>query len=164
MTIAWQCIRFVVFDFDGVFTDNRVVVNERGEEAVICYRGDGLGLARLKKIGVDAMILSTETNPVVGKRAEKLKLYCLQSCEDKLATLRAEAARRGLALDQVAFLGNDINDLDCLRSVGFPMVVNDAESEVIDSAKYVTRRRGGYGAVREVCDLLYRYSAKESQQ
>jgi YrbI family 3-deoxy-D-manno-octulosonate 8-phosphate phosphatase len=147
-------IRLVVFDFDGVFTDNMVYVLEDGTEAVRCFRGDGLGLQKLRDLEIQTIIISTESNPVVSARARKLKVRCLQNCEDKRAVLEGVVQERGISLSDVAFVGNDINDLDCLTCVGLPIVVQDAHHEVIHLALYQTEARGGYGAVREVCDLL----------
>lgn len=149
-------IRLVAFDFDGVFTDNMVYVLEDGSEAVRCFRGDGIGLRKLEKAGIEALIISTETNPVVAARSHKLGIRCLQGCGDKRSALEAVLRERGLSWAQVAFVGNDVNDLPCLASVGLPIVVHDAHPEVIPHARYRTQARGGHGAVREVCDLFER--------
>jgi YrbI family 3-deoxy-D-manno-octulosonate 8-phosphate phosphatase len=147
-------IRLVAFDFDGVFTDNMVYVFENGTEAVRCTRGDGIGLQKLRQIGIDTVIISTEANPVVSARARKLKIDCVQNCEDKRGVLEERIAKMGISLNQVAFVGNDINDLTCLTCVGLPIVVKDAHPEVIPVARYQTQNPGGHGAVREVCDLI----------
>jgi len=147
-------VRLVVFDFDGVFTDNTVYVAQDGTEAVRCWRGDGLGLAELKRIGIDTVIVSTETNTVVTARSRKLALRCVQGCDDKLSTVRTLAAEFGLSLRDVAFVGNDINDLTCLQAVGVPIIVRDAHPDVVDAAMYRTSAPGGRGAVREVCDAI----------
>lgn len=148
-------VRLVVFDFDGVFTDNRVLVDQDGREAVFCSRADGIGLQALSRIGVGALILSTETNPVVSARAAKLRIECVQGLGGtKWAALEEMLAQRGLASGDVAYVGNDINDLDCLRHVGVSICVADAYPDVMETANYVTARPGGQGAVREVCDLL----------
>ena len=149
-----QSLRLVVFDFDGVFTDNTVYVMEDGSEMVRCWRSDGLGLARLKLAGVESIIISTETNPVVGARSRKLAMRCLQGCEDKRAALDALAAELGIALEDVAYVGNDINDAACLEAVGLPIVVGESHPDVLPLAKYRTATLGGRGAVREVCDLI----------
>jgi len=148
-------IRLVAFDFDGVFTDNMVYVHEDGGEAVRCYRGDGIGLRKLERLGIKAVIISTELNPVVSLRSRKLGIRCIQGCEDKLAALRTIAEQElGLLLEQVAFVGNDVNDSACLKAVGLPIVVQDAHPDVISYARYQTQERGGYGAVREICDMF----------
>ena len=148
-------VRLVVFDFDGVFTDNRVWTNEHGEESVACSRSDGLGLRRLDEVGVAALIVSTETNPVVSARARKLGLDCVQGVDDKLAVVWAEAALRGLTLEQVAYVGNDVNDAACLEAVGVPVVPADAWPEVVSLARLVLERPGGHGCVRELCDAIW---------
>jgi YrbI family 3-deoxy-D-manno-octulosonate 8-phosphate phosphatase len=147
-------VKLVVFDFDGVFTDNTVYVSQDGAESVRCWRGDGLGLAKLEQSGIASAIVSTETNPVVAARARKLAMRCVQGCDDKLTAVRTLAADLGVALDEVAFVGNDINDLACLEAVGVPIVVQDAHADVRHVALYRTDARGGCGAVREVCDAI----------
>ena len=147
-------VRLVVFDFDGVFTDNTVYVSQDGIESVRCWRGDGIGLARLKQAGVETAIISTEINPVVAARSRKLSMRCVQGCDQKLTALQALAGELGVTLDQVAFVGNDINDVTCLRVVGLPIVVRDAHPDAMACAQYCTAMPGGGGAVREVCDLI----------
>jgi 3-deoxy-D-manno-octulosonate 8-phosphate phosphatase (KDO 8-P phosphatase) len=144
----------VAFDFDGVFTDNGVYVFEDGREAVRCWRGDGIGLRKLERLGIQTIIISTETNLVVSARARKLKIRCIQGCEDKQATLAELLQEMGLTLAQTAFMGNDVNDLACLNGVGLPIVVQDAHPDVLGCAAYRTQTPGGYGAVREICDLF----------
>ncbi len=152
--IAIRQVRLVAFDFDGVFTDNSVYVLQDGTEAVRCSRGDGIGLQKLRALGVDTMIVSTEANPVVSARARKLGIECVQDVRDKGGAIEGIARARGLGLDQIAFVGNDVNDLPCLTRVGLPVVVRDAHADVVPHALYRTRRRGGHGAVREICDLF----------
>lgn len=150
-----QRVRLAVFDFDGVFTDNRVWVNERGEEALAFSRSDGLGLRRLDEVGVEYLILSMERSPIVGARAEKLRAECVQGADDKLALLRERVERRGVALEETAYVGNDVNDADCLRTVGLPVVPADAWPEVKPLARWVLSRPGGAGCVREFCDGVW---------
>ena len=149
-------IRLVAFDFDGVFTNNMVYVFEDGREAVRCFRSDGIGLHKLKKLGIETVIISTEANPVVSARAHKLKIHCIQACQDKRAALEDIAHDQGIGLGEVAFVGNDINDLPCLECVALPIVVQDAHQDVVSTARYQTKNPGGHGAVREVCDLFER--------
>ncbi len=155
-------IRLVAFDFDGVFTDNMVYVLENGTEAVRCFRSDGLGLQKLEKLGIETVIISTEANPVVSARAHKLKIRCVQDCRDKRAALESIAKESGISLAEVAFVGNDINDLPCLTCVALPIVVQDAHQDVVPTALYQTKNPGGHGAVREVCDLFERVLAKKN--
>ncbi|MBU1694421.1 MAG: HAD hydrolase family protein [Verrucomicrobia bacterium] len=150
----WSAIKLLALDFDGVMTDNRVLVDQEGREAVLCHRGDGLGIGMLKKAGIEVVVISMEPNPVVSARCRKLKIDCIQKCEEKLRALQQIAAARGLKPRDMAFVGNDVNDLECLRWVGLPIAVADAEPEVRKAAVYVTRRPGGYGAVREVAEKI----------
>jgi 3-deoxy-D-manno-octulosonate 8-phosphate phosphatase (KDO 8-P phosphatase) len=148
-------IKLAVFDFDGVFTDNRVWVNERGEEMLAFTRSDGLGLRRLDDVGVKYLILSMEQNPIVGARAQKLRADCVQGVEDKLSVVRERAERFGVSLEDTAYVGNDINDADCLRAAGVPVVPADAWPEVKPLARWVLSRPGGAGCVREFCDGVW---------
>lgn len=148
-------VRMLVLDFDGVMTDNRVLVFADGTEAVMCNRSDGLGLERLKASGLPLAVISKEQHPVVAARCRKLDIPCHQGIEDKLATLRQVVEQQpGLLLSDVAFMGNDINDLQCLRAAGVAIATADAYPEVLRVADIVTSAPGGFGAVREVCDLV----------
>ncbi|MDT5269271.1 MAG: hypothetical protein QOH49_1457 [Acidobacteriota bacterium] len=147
-------LRLVVFDFDGVMTDNGVQVDDRGGETVRCDRGDGWGVARLRDAGVSMLVLSTEEHPVVAARCAKLKLPCVQGCGDKAAALAALLAEKGIDPSEVAYVGNDVNDLGCLRLVGMPVAVGDSHPEVLAASRLVLTKAGGRGAVREFCDLL----------
>ena len=149
-----RSVRLVVFDFDGVFTDNMVYVLQDGSEAVRCTRADGLGLRKLDRLGIETLVLSTEVNPVVSARCRKLQVACMQGCADKGAALVELLRERQLAPAQVAYVGNDINDLGCLQAVGLPIVVRDGHPDVQPLARYRTQTPGGHGAVREVCDLF----------
>lgn len=147
-------VRLIAFDFDGVFTDNTVYVSQDGVESVRCWRSDGLGLARLRSVGVQAFIISTESNPVVTARAQKLKLPCKQGVDDKAAAILAYCKEMHVAPQQTMFVGNDINDLPALQSVGLPVAVADAYPEIFPYVMFRTQKPGGLGAVREICDLV----------
>ena len=148
-------VRLIVFDFDGVFTDNTVYVSQDGVETVRCWRSDGLGLARLRNVGVQAFILSTEANPVVSARAQKLKLPCKQGVEDKAAGILSTCEELQIEPQHTMFVGNDINDIPAFRSIGIPVGVADAYPEIYPYILYRTQKPGGLGAVREICDLVY---------
>lgn len=147
-------LRLIVFDFDGVFTDNRVLVLQDGTEGVFCSRADGFGLEAARKAGINLMILSKEKNPVVSARSRKLNLPCIQGCDNKSEVLIREANKIGILLEHVAYMGNDINDIECLKIVGLPVCVADSHPDVISASLYITKARGGYGAVREFCDYI----------
>jgi len=154
-------VRLLAVDFDGVMTDNRVYISEDGREAVACNRGDGWGIARLRDAGVEVVIISTEVNPVVRARARKLAVDCVHGCDDKLSALRRIVDDRGLDASQVAYVGNDANDLSCLRWAGVPIAVADAEPVALEAARLVTTRPGGRGAIREVAEWILAARATE---
>jgi YrbI family 3-deoxy-D-manno-octulosonate 8-phosphate phosphatase len=153
-------VRLLVLDFDGVMTDDRVLVHEDGSEAVLCHRGDGLGVERLRRSGVEVVVLSKERNPVVAARCRKLGISCLQAVDAKLPRLQALAADRGLSPAAVVYVGNDVTDLECVAWAGVGVAVADAHPEVRAAATWVTRRQGGVGAVREVCDAIIETRAR----
>lgn len=147
-------ISLIVFDFDGVMTDNKVLVDQNGVESVRCSRSDSVGLNALGAAGFEMVVLSTETNAVVNARCEKLNLHCYQGCENKLALLQDILSEKGIDKREVVYIGNDINDLECMEYVGFSIAMKNAYDEVKRVADFVTSREGGAGAVREVADLL----------
>jgi YrbI family 3-deoxy-D-manno-octulosonate 8-phosphate phosphatase len=147
-------VGLVVFDFDGVMTDNTVLVDQDGREAVLAHRGDGWGLARLTEANVRIAVLSTEVNPVVAARCSKLGIPCVQGVADKAAALRSLIAEHGARATNVIYVGNDVNDLPAMNVAGFPVAVADAHPDTISAARLVLKRPGGRGAVRELCDLL----------
>lgn len=146
--------RLLVFDFDGVFTDNLVYVGSNGEEWVCCSRSDSLGLAMLRQNPVQLLVLSTETNAVVTKRCEKLRLECISGCADKWRALQEQMAQRGLGAEAVAYMGNDLNDLPCMEKVGVAVAPADSHPAILKMADLVTPQRGGRGAIRQVAEWI----------
>lgn len=144
----------LVLDFDGVLTDNAVYVDQEGREWVRCSRGDGMGITLVRRAGLPVVVLSTETNPVVQARCSKLGIECRQGLDDKEAAFRRLLIERGVASASTIYVGNDVNDLGCLRLAGCALVVADAHPAVLEVADYVLSKPGGQGAVREVCDAL----------
>ncbi|WP_217181158.1 acylneuraminate cytidylyltransferase [Streptomyces sp. AC495_CC817] len=144
----------VVTDFDGVHTDDTAIVGADGGEQVRVSREDGMGVALLRRAGVPMLILSTEVNPVVRARAEKLRVPVLHGIDDKEAALRAWAEEHGHDLADIAYLGNDVNDLPAMRIVGWPVAVANAHPRVIEEARVVLSRSGGHGAVRELVERV----------
>jgi len=151
----------VVTDFDGVHTDDTAHVDQNGIESVTVHRGDGLGVRLLREAGIPVLILSTERNPVVVARAAKLGADVLHGVDDKASALTVWAAEAGVALENVAYLGNDVNDVPALRVVGWPFVVRDAHPEAIGAARRVLSARGGSGAVRELADLILHHKLQQ---
>jgi N-acylneuraminate cytidylyltransferase len=154
-------IDMVVLDFDGVMTDNRVWVDADGRELVAAHRGDGLGIARLKELGIEIVVLSRETDPVVAARCNKLGLPFVQGLTNKVEVLQQMMVERGIDPANTLYLGNDVNDLPCFPVVAYAVAVADAHPEVIVRADLVLDRPGGHGAVRELCDLLIKRLKEE---
>ena len=154
-------IAAVVMDFDGVFTDNSVYVLEDGREAVRCNRGDGMGLTMLKEKGIQLFVLSKEANPVVRARCKKLGIEVQHNISDKLPALLQWAKSYRIALQDVIYIGNDINDLECMNAVGCSVAVGDAVPEVLNTASIVLKSNGGKGALRELAEM---FLARHGQQ
>jgi|WetSurMetagenome_2_1015567.scaffolds.fasta_scaffold29088_4 YrbI family 3-deoxy-D-manno-octulosonate 8-phosphate phosphatase len=149
-----ETVRLIVLDFDGVLTDNRVWVDQDGREMVAANRSDSLGINRLRQAGVETVVISTETNPVVAARCRKMGISWLQGENDKAAALEKLLKERGVKASEAVFLGNDVNDLPCFPLVGCAAAVADAIPEVARQADLVLTRPGGHAAVRELCDMV----------
>lgn len=156
-------VDLIVFDFDGVLTDNRVLVIEDGKEAVLCNRADGLGFDMFRAADIPAAIVSTERNSVVARRAEKLRVPVLQNIADKKQALTDYCRSAGIDLARVIFVGNDINDLAVMRTVGFPVAVADAYPAVLDIARIVLSSKGGDGVARELAEDVLGLSYEPAQ-
>ena len=152
----FENIELIVYDFDGVMTDNRVMVDQNGNESVMANRGDGYGVGMIRKLGVKQVILSTEVNPVVEMRAQKLNLEVIHGVSDKKQTLEKYCADRNISLDRVMYLGNDLNDIDAMKCVGIKGAPKDAEPEILEIADWISEKSGGYGVVRELARLITR--------
>jgi N-acylneuraminate cytidylyltransferase len=149
-----QC-KLLVLDFDGVLTDNTVTVDEHGTESVSCSRSDGLGIEILRMFtDVETLIISSEVNPATVARAKKLKIPAVTGCHDKSQALRKMIDEKHLKPGAVAYVGNDLNDIGCMRIAGISIAVANSASQVLEIANYVTVARGGHGAVREVCEMV----------
>ncbi|CAL9543766.1 8-amino-3,8-dideoxy-manno-octulosonate cytidylyltransferase [Streptomyces sp. enrichment culture] len=144
----------VVLDFDGTQTDDRVLIDADGREFVSVHRGDGLGVAALRRSGLKLLILSTEQNPVVAARARKLKIPVLHGVDRKDLALKQWCEEQGIAPERVLYVGNDVNDLPCFALVGWPVAVESAHDAVRGAARAVTTLPGGDGAVREIAGWI----------
>jgi 3-deoxy-D-manno-octulosonate 8-phosphate phosphatase (KDO 8-P phosphatase) len=147
-------VDLIAYDFDGVMTDNRVIVSQTGSESVVVNRSDGLAVSLIREKGIPQIIISTETNPVVRLRAKKLGIEVCAACQDKAAALKALCRKRGFKMGFVVYVGNDVNDLAVMEQVGYPVAPADAAPEILAVARYVTRARGGEGVVRELYSML----------
>jgi len=144
----------IVYDFDGVMTDNRALVFEDGREAVFVNRSDGLAVKGMKKAGIAQIILSAEKNPVVTARGNKLGIPVLQGIEDKKPALEKYLRENKVDPSRAAYVGNEINDLGPMSLVAWRICPADAHPEVKSAANVVLRAKGGYGVVRELWDLV----------
>ncbi|MFF6993595.1 cytidylyltransferase domain-containing protein [Streptomyces sp. NPDC008313] len=144
----------VVLDFDGTQTDDRVLIDSDGREFVSVHRGDGLGIAALRRSGLALLILSTEANPVVAARARKLRLPVLHGIDRKDLALKQWCEEQGIAPERVLYVGNDVNDLPCFALVGWPVAVASAHDVVRGAARAVTTVPGGDGAIREIASWI----------
>lgn len=149
-----QDLDLLVFDFDGVMTDNRVYVFSDGSEAVACNRADGLGIDMLRDSGLAMAVVSTERNPVVARRAEKLRLPVHQDIADKGEVLHRLIVETGASMARTAFVGNDVNDLPALQEVGWPLCPEDAHPDIRAFCRWVIPCAGGHGVVRHLAGVL----------
>lgn len=147
-------IKLIVYDFDGVMTDNTVTVDQDGRESVRANRSDGLGIGLIRKLGIEQIILSTEVNPVVRARAEKLDLEVHHGIRDKASALLELADKRSISVAEVLYVGNDTNDLDAMALTGFKVAPSDAHPSILAQADYITKAKGGHGVIRELADVI----------
>ena len=155
MNINFADVKLALFDFDGVLTDNYVYVCENGTETVKCNRSDGIGISRIQKIGIKCFVISSEKNSVVEKRCKKLNIPLKQNVLNKEIAVLEICKDYNIELKNTLFLGNDINDIPAFKIVGFPIAVADAFPEIETFVRYKTETKGGKGAVREICDLIF---------
>jgi YrbI family 3-deoxy-D-manno-octulosonate 8-phosphate phosphatase len=147
-------IDLIIYDFDGVMTDNTVIIDQNGHESVIVNRSDGLAISELKRYNIKQVIISTERNPIVQKRAEKLGIPCINAVENKKNVVVKYIQEQNIDKDRVVYVGNDINDMDAMLNIGFPIAPFDAHDSIKKISKFVTNSAGGKGVVREILDIL----------
>ena len=152
--ISANKIGLIVYDFDGVMTDNKVILSEDGKESVIVSRADGLSVSIINKMGIKQLILSKERNKVVTVRARKLGIPVLQGVDDKVQMLRDYCKKIQVPLDSVLFIGNDINDIGLMEVVGYPLCPKDAYAQVKKIVIFVIPENGGNGVVRELLNHI----------
>lgn len=150
-----QALPKIIFtDFDGCLTDDRVWLNQEGEEFVAANRKDGLAVNRLKKLGIQVVITSTETNKVVSARALKLGIEALQGLSDKGAAIESFLIKSNLTWADSWYIGNDINDLGAIAKAKFSLCPSDAVKVVSKKVNYKLRTRGGFGILSEIVTEL----------
>jgi len=150
----FNAIKLIIYDFDGVMTDNKVYIDEIGKEMVQVNRADGLGVSEIKKLHIDQVIVSTERNSVVAARAKKLDISCIHGIDDKRNVILEFCTKKNIDLKNVAFVGNDINDLNAMKLVGFLFCPADAHESIKQLSVYVLKTKGGNGVIREIFDIL----------
>jgi 3-deoxy-D-manno-octulosonate 8-phosphate phosphatase (KDO 8-P phosphatase) len=149
-------IKLIVLDFDGVLTDNKVLLNEHGEEFVSCSRGDGIAFDALRKLEIETIILSTEKNKVVSSRAKKLQIKAIQGVSDKKDELLGLIKGSQLNKDEVMFVGNDINDINAMSLCGLTFCPSDSHELVKRAAKTTLETKGGDGIMREILEKHFK--------
>ena len=152
--INLQDISLIVYDFDGVMTDNTVILSEDGKESVTVNRSDGMAVAIFREMGIRQLILTREKNDIVSARARKLDLPVLKGIEQKASILRRYCRENKIALKRTVFIGNELNDVDAMRIVGFALCPQDAYAEAKVAAKFILPVNGGKGVVRELLNHI----------
>ncbi len=151
MKLLGKNIKLIVYDFDGVMTDNKVLILPNGDEAVFVNRSDGLAVQKINHLNVIQIIISSEKNPIVIKRSEKLNIQVFNGIENKLdALIRFLSEHINIELDNVAFVGNDINDLEIMKNVGLKISPFDAVEEILKLSDFTTPSKGGDGVIRDI--------------
>ena len=154
-------LKLLVYDFDGVMTDNKVYLDQEGNEIVQVNRSDGLGVSEIKKIGIEQIIISTEKNVVVSKRASKLGIFCLQGIDNKKKALINYCNKKRFNLNNVGFVGNDINDKEAMEIAGVKFCPSDSHECIKDISDIILNTKGGDGVIRELMDLLIKIKKGE---
>jgi 3-deoxy-D-manno-octulosonate 8-phosphate phosphatase (KDO 8-P phosphatase) len=144
----------IIYDFDGVMTNNLVYLSSDGIETVACNRSDGLAISIIKKYAIRQVIMSSEKNNVVKLRAKKLNIEVIHGIADKKKVLLEFCANNKYKLDRIVFIGNDLNDLEVMKLVAFPICPSDACDEIKFFSKYITKASGGNGVIREFLGFL----------
>ncbi len=152
---AMKKIKLLICDIDGVFSDGRIYLGNNGEELKAFHTKDGYGIKALGASGVDVAVITGRTSNIVATRMTALQVkYIVQGEENKLPALKKIAENLQLSIDQIAYVGDDMPDFECIGYVGLGIAVNDAHPAILSIANYTTFNRGGFGAVREICDLI----------
>ena len=149
-------LKLIVLDFDGVLTNNKVLLNNKGEEFVSCSRADGIAFDALKVLKVQTIILSTEKNKVVSSRAKKLQVECIQGIENKKDKLMELIKKYKLDKDEILYVGNDINDISAMSLCELTFCPIDSHEAVKSVVRVVLKTKGGEGVVREILETHFK--------
>ena len=160
-----QAIKMIICDFDGVVTDNHVITDQDGKESVLASRSDSMHIRKLRELGVETMILSSEPNPVVMARAKKMGVEAIHNVgmQDKGRVIREVLEQKNIKAENVIYIGNDLNDLPCFEIAGWSVAVADAYPEVLRAADHVLMKNGGHGAIRELCEIVLQQLSKKEK-
>ena len=161
MKLKIDDIHAFIFDFDGVLTNNKVYTDSSGNESVICSRSDGLGFNALKILGVPSFIVSSEKNKVVSMRAEKLAVPTYQGIKNKKKLVMKLIQENNFDLNQIFYVGNDINDYHSMVSCGISACPNDSNTLIKEISKYNLKSCGGEGVVREILEEIFNLNLLE---
>jgi len=145
----------LVFDFDGVLTNNLVYLNQEGVESVSCSRADGLAFDVLRKLNKPAFILSTEKSSVVAMRAKKLKIPVIQGVSDKVEAIKELADRKNYDLKNILYVGNDLNDYLVMQVYGYTACPIDSHPRIKEISENILSNKGGNGVVRELLEQVF---------
>lgn len=158
-----QTIKMIICDFDGVVTDNHVITDQDGRESVLASRSDSVHIRKLRELGVETMVLSSEPNPVVMARAKKMGVEAIHNVgmQDKGRVMREVLEQKNIKAENVIYIGNDLNDLPCFEIAGWSVAVADAYPEVLRAADHVLTKNGGHGAIRELCEIVMQQLSKK---
>jgi 3-deoxy-D-manno-octulosonate 8-phosphate phosphatase (KDO 8-P phosphatase) len=146
----------IVFDFDGVLTNNKVYLDQDGKELVCCSRADGLSFDVLRKLQIPAYILSTEINPVVTARAKKLKIPAIQGVNNKVDGIRKLSKKEGFVLRKTLYVGNDLNDYRVMQLCGYTACPSDSHQTIKKISTILLKTSGGNGIVRELLEEVFK--------
>jgi len=147
-------IKLIAYDFDGVMTDNRVIIGENGTEFVVVHRGDGMAINLIKQLNILQIIISTEKNNVVFNRAQKLDIDCYYDVGNKKDVLTKFCNKNNIHLSNVLFIGNDLNDFEVMSACGFRVCPSDAAEIIKNISNLILNKPGGNGCIRELYDYI----------
>lgn len=148
-------IKLFICDIDGVFSDGRIYLGNDGEELKAFHTKDGYGIKALGASGVDVAVITGRQSNIVQNRMTALNVkHIIQGEENKLPALQSLLKTYNLTAEQVAYIGDDMPDYECMDFVGLSIAVNDAHPSILSLADHITTIRGGFGAVREICDII----------
>ncbi len=156
----FQSIECIIYDFDGVMTNNQCLIDQNGVEAVFVNRSDGYAVSQLREMGIVQAIISTEVNAVVEKRAEKLGIPVVYGVSDKAQAVLKFSTKHKIQLSRTMFIGNDLNDMPAFRVTGMKGAPADAEEEILEQADWISSKKGGCGVIRELFREIKRRKAE----